>query len=478
MLANPKLFEKHFFMIHTTPVHYKLIALVSLTFQNANQILLSRYSLGVLNEKYLKQSSLLMTEIMKFICSFLLGWYFTCLPQNQYTTLQYIKQILKTSYLMAPVALIYYIQNYLQYYALKHLPAPVYAVIVQLKILSSAVFFVIFLGKNIYGYQWRALIILALGVALVQFTPRIEKATPVLSDSISEIQKGMNSLSKDVPIRHIPSLKDLDLESVPSISLENIGQLGGDIHSSVNTKSAENTVDESLTTVSAIREAIRKTHLNTQAPTSNPYTEDLPIEKPSIQSVTTSRSTTNTESKEYKNTKTSSHNNPNDNKQNNNYFSASAFKGLISGITVATLSGLAGVYFEFVLKGIKSDLFGVWERNFQLSFCSIFFSILTLIPERNFILKEGVFGGFSIISWMCVANMALGGLLVGAVIQYADSILKNFASSVAIVITALVSIYAFNNAFSFINWIGTFMVIAAVFLYSQTPKELPYKIKT
>lgn len=44
-----------------------------------------------------------------------------------------------------------------------------------------------------------------------------------------------------------------------------------------------------------------------------------------------------------------------------------------------------------------------------------------------------VLTGFNGLVWMVVANQALGGLLVAMVVRYADSVVKNFATSIAIV---------------------------------------------
>ena len=48
---------------------------------------------------------------------------------------------------------------------------------------------------------------------------------------------------------------------------------------------------------------------------------------------------------------------------------------------------------------------------------------------------------------MCVRahTAGLGGLVIAAVIKYADNILKSFATSLSIVVTGLISYYAMDD---------------------------------
>lgn len=43
-------------------------------------------------------------------------------------------------------------------------------------------------------------------------------------------------------------------------------------------------------------------------------------------------------------------------------------------------------------------------------------------------------------AWMAVALNSLGGLVVAMVVKYADNVIKGFATSVSIVLTAIVSL--------------------------------------
>lgn len=62
-----------------------------------------------------------------------------------------------------------YILCRIVYVALSNLDAATYQVIYQLKILTTALFSVSMLGKNLGMYQWLSLVILMTGVAFVQW---------------------------------------------------------------------------------------------------------------------------------------------------------------------------------------------------------------------------------------------------------------------------------------------------------------------
>jgi UDP-sugar transporter A1/2/3 len=69
---------------------------------------------------------------------------------------------------VAVPSIVYYIQNNLIYLGATHLDAATSQVTYQLKIITTAIFSVIVLKKRLFSYQWLALLLLFIGVALVQ----------------------------------------------------------------------------------------------------------------------------------------------------------------------------------------------------------------------------------------------------------------------------------------------------------------------
>jgi solute carrier family 35 (UDP-sugar transporter), member A1/2/3 len=119
--------------------------------------------------------------------------------------------------------------------------------------------------------------------------------------------------------------------------------------------------------------------------------------------------------------------------------------GLTSVLVAAVISGLTGVYFEKVLKESSTHV-TVWTRNVQLSFYSLFPSLLigVLFKDGQEVYKNGFFDGYNSVVWTAILFQALGGILVAICINYADNIAKNFATSISIILSFLFSVIFFD----------------------------------
>ncbi|TFY62701.1 hypothetical protein EVJ58_g3697 [Rhodofomes roseus] len=151
----------------------------------------------------------------------------------------------------------------------------------------------------------------------------------------------------------------------------------------------------------------------------------------------------------------------------------SPLKGFGAVTAACFTSGLAGVYFEMVLKNSKADL---WVRNVQLSLFSLPPAILPIIWNADpRIYQDGIiasvlrnFGGWA---WATVSVQVLGGLITAIVIKYSDNIMKGFATSLSIVLSFLASValFGFRITPSFV--IGSTTVLAATWMYNQPPGQ-------
>lgn len=140
--------------------------------------------------------------------------------------------------------------------------------------------------------------------------------------------------------------------------------------------------------------------------------------------------------------------------------------GFLAVLIACCTSGLAGVYFEMVLKGSQTDL---WIRNVQLSLFSLIPATLPVFcdlwrGERGLDLFHD-FGGWA---WSTVFIQVFGGLITALVIKYADNILKGFATSLSIVISFLASVALFDLPLTFTFALGATVVLAATWMYNQS----------
>lgn len=119
--------------------------------------------------------------------------------------------------------------------------------------------------------------------------------------------------------------------------------------------------------------------------------------------------------------------------------------GLMSVLSAAVISGLTGVYFEKVLKESNANV-TVWTRNVQLSFYSLFPSLFigVLFKDGQEVFNNGFFDGYNPVVWTAILFQALGGILVAMCINYADNIAKNFATSISIILSFLISVVFFD----------------------------------
>lgn len=138
--------------------------------------------------------------------------------------------------------------------------------------------------------------------------------------------------------------------------------------------------------------------------------------------------------------------------------------GLTAVLVSAISSGFAGCYFEKVMKSSEA---GMMVQNIQLGLFGTLFSILgVLFTDFHTVVHGGLLRGFTWPAGLVILNQAVGGLLVSAVVKYADSILKGFATSVSIVLSSIISIVwmAFVPTREFM--LGSSLVLFAVYLYS------------
>lgn len=142
-----------------------------LVLQNTFLVVFMRYSRTVSGPLYASSTAVASMECLKFVTCLLVIAY----DKGSVTGLfKNIKdeifdkpiEILKLS---VP-SLVYTIQNNLLYFALSHLDAATYQVCYQMKILTTAVFSVLMLGKKLSTLQWISLIILTAGVSFAQLS--------------------------------------------------------------------------------------------------------------------------------------------------------------------------------------------------------------------------------------------------------------------------------------------------------------------
>ncbi|XP_059307540.1 CMP-sialic acid transporter 2-like isoform X2 [Lycium ferocissimum] len=120
-------------------------------------------------------------------------------------------------------------------------------------------------------------------------------------------------------------------------------------------------------------------------------------------------------------------------------------QGWVMAIVMALLSGFAGVYTEAIIKKRPSRNINV--QNFWLYVFGMIFNAFAIMTQ----------------DFDAVMN---DGIAVSMVMKYADNIVKVYSTSVAMLLTAVVSVFLFGFHLSLAFFLGSTVVSVAIYLHS------------
>lgn len=150
----------------------------------------------------------------------------------------------------------------------------------------------------------------------------------------------------------------------------------------------------------------------------------------------------------------------------------------ISLVGIAVSSGFASVYTEKVIKSHKKNLSdaaappSLAYTQVQLASMSLVaIGAYAMLMDFGAIVEHGLFHNFTFGAVLTVLMSALGGLTVAAVLKFADSILKGYATALSVILTGVLSMYLFGTELNIIYFMGVINVIVAVLLYNGKDLE-------
>lgn len=153
---------------------------------------------------------------------------------------------------------------------------------------------------------------------------------------------------------------------------------------------------------------------------------------------------------------------------------STAWIGDLLTIMSCVLSAFAGIYSELLLKK-DGGRHSLHLQNVMLySWGVVFNSIAIAIRDHAAISANGFFHGFAPLVWLLVANNALNGLAISAVLKFADNIVRVFAHAAAMLLTMMLEA-AFTPATASANLLVSIVVVGtATVLYAQggVPKQM------
>lgn len=119
--------------------------------------------------------------------------------------------------------------------------------------------------------------------------------------------------------------------------------------------------------------------------------------------------------------------------------------GLLAVIGAALTSGIAGVFFEKVLKD-SSNHISTWVRNVQLAIYSVFPALFIGVVFRDGerIANDGFFQGYNWTVWATIATQALGGIISTFSISHTQRDPRCLATTASIILSIIGSIWLFE----------------------------------
>ncbi|XP_024240905.1 UDP-galactose translocator isoform X1 [Oncorhynchus tshawytscha] len=171
----------------------KYISLAILVVQNASLILSIRYVRTLPGDRFFTTSAVVMAEVLKVLTCLLIILFQRKGNLKEFIVLQYNSIVIqyKDTLKLAVPALIYTLQNNLQYVAISNLPAATFQVTYQLKILTTALFSVLMLRKSLSRIQWLSLLLLFAGVAIVQLEQEGKQKETTVTGPSQNYAKGL-----------------------------------------------------------------------------------------------------------------------------------------------------------------------------------------------------------------------------------------------------------------------------------------------
>ncbi|KAK9274762.1 hypothetical protein L1049_022014 [Liquidambar formosana] len=150
-------------------------------------------------------------------------------------------------------------------------------------------------------------------------------------------------------------------------------------------------------------------------------------------------------------------------------------QGYLLGILSACLSALAGVYTEFLMKKNNDSLY--WQNVQLYTFGAIFNMARLILDDFRGGFEKGpwwqrLFDGYSMTTWMVVLNLGSTGLLVSWLMKYADNIVKVYSTSMAMLLTMVLSVCLFNFKPTLQLFLGIIICMMSLHMYFAPPNIL------
>lgn len=141
--------------------------------------------------------------------------------------------------------------------------------------------------------------------------------------------------------------------------------------------------------------------------------------------------------------------------------------GLLMMISYCSISGLAGVYSEYILK--RHVTMSLHLQNILLySFGICINGVMWIVDElqnSNIEDRFSLFRGYSTFTVIIILSQALNGLIMSSIMKYASNITRLFIISCSTLITAVLSVIVFHTSLNFYFVLSALLVCVSIYIY-------------
>lgn len=132
------------------------------------------------------------------------------------------------------------------------------------------------------------------------------------------------------------------------------------------------------------------------------------------------------------------------------------------------ISGLAGVYSEYVLK--KEYELSLSVQNMVLYAYGVLCNGLAyvIVPsDKGFGSPSGFFAGYSVYTWIIIVTQAANGLIMSVIMKHSSNITRLFYISCAMLVTTVLSVTVLSLRLNWYFVAACFLVVVALYLYHK-----------
>ncbi|KAL0081837.1 UDP-galactose transporter [Phycomyces blakesleeanus] len=364
------------------------------------------------DKRYLASTAVVMSEVAKSLACMIVLY---LAPQPHLRSISRLFQMLnrelivnwRESAKLAFPAILYLIQNNLQYVAATNLDAATFQVTYQLKILTTAFFSVVILHRSLSRTKWIALALLTLGIGLVVLPKDASLAVLSYFNPEKYAENGLGDGS--------------------------IGNIDGNGNEDEDIGNQSNIEGFTAVLMACVLSGL-----------AGVYFEKIlkaPVKPASL--------VEDEENKVMVNDNDNDRDHDDDDDDDKNKGSRRSSMSVVDDSNSLASQNL------------------LWIRNIQMSFFSVVLGLLfvVLLQDGATIAEKGFYANYTGLTWLVIGIQAFGGLVVAVVVKYADNILKGFATSISIILSSIISVWVFSFSISLSFVMGATLVIYATYLY-------------